>query len=162
MELQAAYWRKQFSALTAQAEEVPALSTKVVADAGEPLKGHLMNSMDERRATERLAPRWKYATGRPDLGPAQFRSTAMTIPHYVNEDQSDIRAIKPGWYGMESNGKLSSGPFPNQEKCLTGITQPRSNFRASPWRHANPAARKATMDYLDYVAHAQAAMDAQD
>ena len=59
----------------------------------------------------------------------------MTIPHYVNERQSDIRAIKPGWYGMESNGKLSSGPFPNQEKCLTGITQPRSNFPASPWRH---------------------------
>jgi hypothetical protein len=33
----------------------------------------------------------------------------MTIPHYINEDQSDIRAIKPGWYGLESNGKLSSG-----------------------------------------------------
>jgi hypothetical protein len=45
----------------------------------------------------------------------------MTIPHYVNENQSDIRAIKTGWYGMENNGKLSSGPFPNQEKCLTGI-----------------------------------------
>ena len=42
----------------------------------------------------------------------------MTIPHYVNRDQSDLRAIKPGWYGMESNGKLSSGPFPNQERCL--------------------------------------------
>ena len=86
----------------------------------------------------------------------------MTIPHYVNEGQSDIRAIKPGWYGMESNGKLSSGPFPNQGKCLTEITQPRSNFRASPWRHADAAAREATMDSLDYLAHAQAAMDAQD
>ena len=52
VELQATYWRKQFSALTAQAEEVRALSTKG-ADAGEPLKGHLMNSMDEPR-TERL------------------------------------------------------------------------------------------------------------
>jgi hypothetical protein len=60
----------------------------------------------------------------------------MTIPHYVKEYQSDIRAIKPGWYGMESNGKLSSGPFPDQEKCLTGITQPSSNFRASPWWQA--------------------------
>ena len=30
------------SQLTAQADEVPALSTKVVPDAGEPLKGHLM------------------------------------------------------------------------------------------------------------------------
>jgi hypothetical protein len=55
VELQATYWRKQFSALTAQAEEVRALSTKVVADAGEPLKGHLMNSMNEPR-TERFAP----------------------------------------------------------------------------------------------------------
>jgi hypothetical protein len=81
----------------------------------------------------------------------------MTIPHYINEDQSDIRAIKPGWYGLESNGKLSSGPFPNQEKCLTGITQPRSNCRASPWRHANhnpevvannARDKKAAMDYL--------------
>jgi hypothetical protein len=88
----------------------------------------------------------------------------MTIPHYVNERQSDIRAIKPGWYGMERNGKLSSGPFSNQRNCLTGIIQRRSNSRALPWRPTphNPevaAAKKAAMDYL---AHAQAAMDAQD
>ncbi len=51
----------------------------------------------------------------------------MTDPYYINEYQSDIRAIKPGWYGLESNGKLSSGPFLNQRKCLTGIS------RASPW-----------------------------
>jgi predicted RNA-binding Zn-ribbon protein involved in translation (DUF1610 family) len=56
----------------------------------------------------------------------------MTIPYYVNEDQSDIRAIKPGWYGMERNGKLSSGPFSNKGICLTGIVQAKSNFRASP------------------------------
>jgi hypothetical protein len=57
----------------------------------------------------------------------------MTVPHYINEHQSEIRAIKPGWYGVENNGKLSSGPYPNQGKCLTGITQARGNFRASPW-----------------------------
>ena len=59
----------------------------------------------------------------------------MTIPCYVNGDEQilEIRTIKPGWYGMESNGKLSSGPFSNQGKCITGITQARSNFRASPW-----------------------------
>ena len=57
----------------------------------------------------------------------------MTLPHYVNEYTSEIRAIKPGWYGMERNGKLSSGPFSNQGECLTGITEARSNFRASPW-----------------------------
>ena len=92
----------------------------------------------------------------------------MTIPHYVNEDQSDIRSIKPGWYAVERNGKLSFGPFPSQEECLTRIIQPRSNSRASPWRHAtgnpevaanNARDKKAAMDYL---AHAQAAMDARD
>ena len=53
----------------------------------------------------------------------------MTVPYYVNEHQSDVRAIKPGWYGLERNGKLSSGPFLNQGKCLTGI----SRDGASPW-----------------------------
>ncbi|MGC1177869.1 MAG: phasin family protein [Methyloceanibacter sp.] len=47
VELQAAYWRKQFGALTAQAEEVRALSTKVTADAGEPLKAHVKRGVDE-------------------------------------------------------------------------------------------------------------------
>ena len=76
---------------------------------------------------------WMSWGGCTDLGPAQFRTTAMTIPYYVNEHTSEIRAIKPGWSGMESNGKLSSGPFQNEEKCLTGITHVKGKFRASPW-----------------------------
>jgi len=40
-ELQAAFWRKQFGVLTAQAEEVHALSTKVTADAVEPIKSQM-------------------------------------------------------------------------------------------------------------------------
>jgi phasin len=39
-ELQAAYWRKQLAALTAQAEEFRLLSTKVGADAVAPMKVH--------------------------------------------------------------------------------------------------------------------------
>ena len=70
---------------------------------------------------------WMSWGGCTDLGPAQFRTTAMTIPYYVNEHTSDIRAIKPGWYGVESNGKLSSGPYPNRGKCLTGITQAKGS-----------------------------------
>ena len=49
MELQAAYWRKQFDTLTAQAEEVRALSTKVTADAATPIKARVTNGMDELR-----------------------------------------------------------------------------------------------------------------
>ena len=37
-ELQGDFWRKQFGILTAQAEEVRALSTRVAADAAEPIK----------------------------------------------------------------------------------------------------------------------------
>jgi phasin len=41
VELQAAFWRKQFSVLTAQAEEIRALSTKVTADVAEPIKSQM-------------------------------------------------------------------------------------------------------------------------
>jgi hypothetical protein len=47
----------------------------------------------------------------------------MSIPHYVNEDRSDMRGIKPGWYAMEDNGKLSSGPFSSRHECLSRDTQ---------------------------------------
>jgi hypothetical protein len=49
VELQAAYWRKQFDALTAQAEEVRTLSTKVTADAAAPIKAQVARGVDEQR-----------------------------------------------------------------------------------------------------------------
>ena len=49
VELQAVYWQKQFDALTVQAEEVRALSTKVTAAAAEPIKAYVTNGMDELR-----------------------------------------------------------------------------------------------------------------
>ena len=45
MELQAAYWRKQFGDLTAQSEEMRTLSTKVTADVTAPIKAHVTRSM---------------------------------------------------------------------------------------------------------------------
>jgi len=47
MELQGAYWRKQFGALAAQAEEVRALSTKMAAAASEPLKEQVKRGVGE-------------------------------------------------------------------------------------------------------------------
>jgi hypothetical protein len=49
VELQAAHWQKQFDALTAQAEEVRALSPKVVADACAPIKEQVKRGVDELR-----------------------------------------------------------------------------------------------------------------
>ena len=48
VELQSAFWRKQFGVLTAQAEEVRALSTKVTADTAEPIKSQMARGMDGR------------------------------------------------------------------------------------------------------------------
>ena len=46
VELQSAFWRKQFGVLTAQAEEVHALSTKVTTDAAAPIKSHMARGAD--------------------------------------------------------------------------------------------------------------------
>jgi len=40
----------------------------------------------------------------------------MIAPQYVGENKSDLRGIKPGWYAMDSNGHLVSGPFSSQAK----------------------------------------------
>ena len=49
VELQADYWRKLLGALTSQAEEVRALSTKMAAAAGEPLKEQMKRGVDDLR-----------------------------------------------------------------------------------------------------------------
>ena len=49
VELQAAHWQKQLGVLASQAEEVHALSTKVAAAAGEPLREQAKRNMDELR-----------------------------------------------------------------------------------------------------------------
>ena len=48
VDLQAAFWRNQFDVLTAQAQEVRALSTRVTAAATEPIKSQMERTMDGR------------------------------------------------------------------------------------------------------------------
>jgi len=55
----------------------------------------------------------------------------MATPHYVSDDKSEMRGIKPGWYAIEDDGNLSSGPFSSREQCVDGITQP-SNGTMEP------------------------------
>jgi hypothetical protein len=38
-------------------------------------------------------------------------STTVTVPDYISENKSDIRSVKPGWYAIEDDGSLCSGPF---------------------------------------------------
>ena len=55
----------------------------------------------------------------------------MTASHYINETQSDMRGIKSGWYAIEDDGELSSGPFSRLEECVKRITQPTNATMAS-------------------------------
>jgi hypothetical protein len=55
----------------------------------------------------------------------------VTAPSYINDDKSDVRGIKPGWYAIEDDGNLSSGPFSSREECVKRITQP-TNEAAEP------------------------------
>lgn len=47
MELQASFARNQFGALTAQAEEVRTLASKVASDAASPIKDHVSQSIEK-------------------------------------------------------------------------------------------------------------------
>ena len=49
VEVQTAYWRDQFGVLSAQAEEVRTLSTKVTADTTAPMKAQMARNADEMR-----------------------------------------------------------------------------------------------------------------
>ena len=55
----------------------------------------------------------------------------MTVPYYISEDKSDTRGIKRGWYAMEYDGNLSSGPFSSHEECVSGIIRPTNGTMAS-------------------------------
>ena len=55
----------------------------------------------------------------------------MTVPYHVNENRSDMRGITFGWYAIEDDGNLSSGPFPSFEECLTEISQSANGTTAT-------------------------------
>jgi hypothetical protein len=54
---------------------------------------------------------------------ATDRSITMPIPHFINDDRSEMRGIKPGWYGIDDDGNLSAGPFSSREQCLISVAQ---------------------------------------
>ena len=42
-------------------------------------------------------------------------------PRHIDDDESDNRSIKAGWYAMRRNGSLRLGPFSSREQCLAEI-----------------------------------------
>jgi hypothetical protein len=62
-------------------------------------------------------------------------------PHYIAELQSDLRAVKEGWYAINKHGVLLLGPFSNRESCLTRISQAVNwaEFKGQPIGPLKPA-----------------------
>jgi hypothetical protein len=56
---------------------------------------------------------------------AAYWSSIVTAPHYISENKSDMRGIKSGWYAIENDGNISSGPFSSPEEWVRRITQPK-------------------------------------
>jgi hypothetical protein len=55
----------------------------------------------------------------------------MDVPHFINDDKSEMRGIKPGWYAIDHDGNLSSGPYSSREQCLFRVTQPANDSTPS-------------------------------
>jgi hypothetical protein len=55
----------------------------------------------------------------------------MIAPHYISEAKSDMRGIKPGWYAIERDGNIFSGPFVSRQECVERIAQPTNETTAS-------------------------------
>jgi hypothetical protein len=53
---------------------------------------------------------------------------------YISDDKSDMRGIKPGWYALDEDGSLCSGPFSSHEECLIRITEQTSGSTPSMLR----------------------------
>jgi hypothetical protein len=61
----------------------------------------------------------------------------MTAPYYMSEIKSDMRGIKQGWYAIEDDGTLYSGPFSSFEECAKRITSlPTSDAKGGAGRSA--------------------------
>jgi hypothetical protein len=54
------------------------------------------------------------------------------LPRYINENESDNRGIKEGWYAMRRNGTVGLGPFSTRAECVTKIAQSTSETGGAP------------------------------
>jgi len=55
----------------------------------------------------------------------------VIAPHYISEDKSDMRGTKAGWYAIEGDGNILSGPFASRQECVERIAQPTNGAMAA-------------------------------
>lgn len=70
------------------------------------------------RVTAPLAP---YASRSINLSVGLHVSSLF--PHYVDAQQSAMRGLNVGWYAIDQDGEIVSGPYGGRKECIVGITQ---------------------------------------
>jgi hypothetical protein len=66
---------------------------------------------------------------------------AVTVPQFINEDKSDMRGIKSGWYARDNTGNLVSGPFVSREQCVERICRDRYLQESGSSSSASPSTK---------------------
>ena len=56
------------------------------------------------------------------------------FPRYVDEAQSRARGLKVGWYAIDNEGDIASGPYPNRDECIARIGQTPEAIVPLLWR----------------------------
>jgi hypothetical protein len=80
-----------------------------------------------------IAPGREFVCRQTGLADDLLRIGAQTViaPHYISEHKSDMRGIKVGWYAIEGDGNIFSGPFASRQECVEKIAQPTDDTIAS-------------------------------
>ena len=45
------------------------------------------------------------------------------FPHFVDAQQSAMRGLKVGWYAIDQDGEIASGPYRGRNECAISIAQ---------------------------------------
>jgi hypothetical protein len=45
------------------------------------------------------------------------------FPHFVDAQQSAMRGLNIGWYAIDQDGEIASGPYRGRNECVIGIGQ---------------------------------------
>jgi hypothetical protein len=60
------------------------------------------------------------------------------FPHYVDAQQAGMRGLNVGWYAIDQEGDIASGPYRGRSECVRKIAQsPNGTSAPHLWRRPN-------------------------
>jgi hypothetical protein len=66
------------------------------------------------------------------------------FPHFVDAQQSAMRGLNIGWYAIDQDGEIASGPYRGRNECVIGIGQWRPRSLESALTSLSQGARNLT------------------